>query len=207
MGKYSHLVGTVPKLPQDAPYQQRIEARRLELTNPENPNALDATNPAALARAYANARRRVDEINAQLSDANLTAATIEQLVIACYEAKGTSFVKLDDGSSVGTQVEPYAAVVDRDKNRAWAVASGLGNLLALPWQTVNAQVKALLEAGELELETNEETGALTAPALGVSVYLRDKVVLRQSKKSAPAPFEVYRRTFSGESDGTKIDIS
>lgn len=172
----------MPKLPQDASYQQRIEARRAELMDPANPNALVATNPAALARAYANARRRVDDVTKELSDANLTAATIEQLIIKCYESAGTSFVKLDDGSSVGTQVEPYAAVTDRDKNRAWAIENGLGNMLALPWQTVNAQVKHLLETGELELEADAETGALKAPALGVSVYLRDKVVLRQASK-------------------------
>ena len=184
MGKYTHLVGRVPKLQEDAPYQQRIETRRAELTNPDQPAALDASDPAALARAYAVARRRITDINAQLSDANLTSAAIEQLIIACYESKGTSFVKLDDGSSVGTQVEPYAAVIDRDANRAWAIANGLGNMLVLPWQTVNAQVKSLLEAGELELETDPDTGALTAPALGVGVYLRDKVVLRQPPKKA-----------------------
>lgn len=187
MGKYTHLVGRVPKLPQDAPYQQRVEARRAELTNPEQPLALDATNPAALARAYAEARRKADEAEAVVKDAELTVAAIEQMIIACYESAGTSFVKLDDGASVGTQVEPYAAVVDRDKNREWAIASGLGNMLALPWQTVNAQVKALLEAGELALETDEATGHLVAPALGVSLYLRDKVVLRQPSKKAATP--------------------
>jgi hypothetical protein len=86
-----------------------------------------------------------------------------QLIVDQYENEAVTSLKLEDGGTVRVQVEPHAKVVDRNANREWAMKNNLENLLALPWQTVNALAKEALLQGE-------------DPPDGVEISARPKIV-------------------------------
>jgi hypothetical protein len=149
-GKWAHLVGTLPKLVQEEPSrQEQIEFLKGEIITEcrEEQGGLLPT-AAYLVDKYLSVRGAREDLEQQVKDLELEEAALKQMLEAQYEAEGVSNIKLRDGSSLGMHPEPHAVVVDKDKNREWATKNGLERHLALPWSTVNKELKEALERGE-----------------------------------------------------------
>lgn len=185
MGKYDDL--KLPRLPAEHKeggdaYQERIDLKKA---------AIEAKTPTELAARYRTVRKGQERdpqaIEALLDEAgiylskeeleglvkarNLELAAVEQLLIDAYEAEDLSSLKLADGASVSTQVEPYVVVQDKAALRDWLAASGhkeLLDTLVPTWQTLNALLKERLAEGE-------------EPPPGTSAFLKHKIVLRAGR--------------------------
>jgi hypothetical protein len=120
------------------------------------------------ARAYHELRNIADFIDKQESRLNLLLEAYTALLIDQFEVEGSTSVRLDDGTSVSVQYEPYAQVQDREAFRQWCVKEGLERSMTLPWQTTNALVKDKLLAGQPEPP-------------GIKAFTRPKPVLRRAK--------------------------
>jgi hypothetical protein len=156
MGKYSEVIKGLKPLA--TPRSKRVEKLRTEI---------QIRSAVELARTYAMLRKKKDEVEATLSEVNETLEAISSLLVPAFIDEGvTSLRILETGQSVSVQFEPYAAVIDKDAHRRWAIANGLENSLALPWMTTNALTKERLLNGEPE------------PA-GVQAFVATKLVLRQ----------------------------
>jgi hypothetical protein len=122
---------------------------------------------ARLARVFRDIRIVKDALEEQEKTLNAILEAYKQLLVNQYEAEGTTSIALDDGGTIRVQPEPHARVVDKVANRIWAIENGYENMLALPWQTVNAIAKESALKGE------------EAPA-GVELERRDKVVFSKN---------------------------
>ena len=185
MGKYDKL--TLPPLPADhkeggSEYQARVDLKKLDFAN------LTATQlamkyeenrfgerrqfedyPKEL-QAYLDAIGK-EELEVLLKRKNLAIIALEQLLVDAYQAENLQSLKLDDGDSVSTQVEPYVVVVDKVALREWLKVNGHAELLETlvpAWQTINSMLKdRLLEGME--------------PPPGTEAYLRNKIVFRNGR--------------------------
>lgn len=167
-GKYAEIVKTLPRLPEDADYQQKVNAVKELLLQGEleMPDGMGYPSSGMIAHAYREARDKKDDLEDELKATQLKLTALEQLLDDRYENDGIKSCVLDDGSTVGIQLEPHASVVDRNANRAWAVANGYESQLSLPWQTINAITKQHRLDGQPDPD-------------GVSVFSKTKVVLRR----------------------------
>ena len=86
-----------------------------------------------------------------------------------YDQAGVDSLKLTSGHIIRTQVEPYAAVKDKEAYKKWAIANGFESIMTIPWQSTNSITKDRLQEGEAEPD-------------GVEVYARTKVVLTNPRK-------------------------
>jgi hypothetical protein len=166
-GKYSEVVSRLPHLEEEPNYQAKVNFKKAELiaAHADDP-ATALTSAASLARKYQQFRTLKEDIETELSDLQIALTAVEQLLTERYEVEGVTNMKLEDGSSVGIQFEPYAQVVDRQAARQWAVANGYEDRLMLPWQLMNAVTKEHLLNGEPEPD-------------GVKAHTRAKIVLRR----------------------------
>jgi hypothetical protein len=122
------------------------------------------------AAVYKQAREVKDALEEHLKTANLVLEAYNQLIQDQLEVEGASSVKTADGWSVRAQVEPYATVEDHDKFHKWCRDNGMESKLTLPWATMNALVKELLEAGVAEPD-------------GVKVFTKNKLFLSKPRAS------------------------
>jgi hypothetical protein len=163
MGKYSGVIDRLPRqLGTDPSYQEKVNAVK-EAMRSEPGFKLHASH---LAKSYAKIRLEKEDIEEDLSEVNLRLTAVSQLLTDQYEVESTSTVKLEDGTSVGVQLEPNAQVQDRDALRKWAIESGLERSLQLPWQTTNALTKERLLQGLPEPD-------------GVLAHVRAKIVFKR----------------------------
>lgn len=105
-------------------------------------------------------------LEAMLYEINLRLEAVSQMMCDQFDVEGVSSMKLSSDARVAVQYEPYAKVDDRSKLKAWCEKNGLGDRLALPWQTLNSIVKERLLLGEPEPD-------------GVSATSKPKIVLRR----------------------------
>lgn len=150
MGKYADITPNLPKL--EETFSDRVAAKR---------DALRYQTTVALLREYLDARKRKDNLEAELSLVEEVIQAAGSLIVVRYEEEGITSMRTRT-HAISHQVEPVAKVSDAHALRAWAVDNGFEARMALPWQTVNALTKERLLAGE-------------APPPGVEVYALDKL--------------------------------
>jgi hypothetical protein len=160
VGKWTALMQSMKpeKLPIDGgpKYQERVDAAKVEFAG---------IGPTLLAARYRALRDERDVLERTRSVLDCRIRATEQLIEDSFSANGLELVRLADGSSVATEVEPYGSVEDPDMVRAWAMKHGLSAKLSLPWQTLNSELKEMLL-----------TDGTVPP--GVKLFVRTKVVLR-----------------------------
>jgi hypothetical protein len=169
-GKYAEIIDDLPRLKAENPtYQNKVNDRKKEILEEIG----DALSSSSLALLYRQQRQEKEEIEAQLSLANLDLEAITQLLTDRYEIDEISSVSLDDGDTVRVDLEPYAKIEDAQKLWDWAKANDMERSMQLPWQTVNSMMKEMLLQGMNEPD-------------GVVAYQRPKIVFTRAKKVAAA---------------------
>tara|TARA_R110000824_G_scaffold46873_3_gene134246 strand:+ start:373 stop:843 length:471 start_codon:yes stop_codon:yes gene_type:complete len=143
-------------------YQDKVEAVKLPLIDAQ-------LSPSDIATRVVNLRKQKSEVEASLSEVNLTLEAHIQMLINIYDEAGVENLKLASGHAIRTQVEPNAVVKDKEAYRHWCLSHGYEELMALPWQTTNSLTKDRLQEGEPEPD-------------GVEIFARTKVVLTSPRK-------------------------
>lgn len=144
MGKWDEVLKDVPRLDEhDASKREKINsAKRAIMAETEY-----KANSAFLAHQYVAMRSAKEEIEAELSEAEIQLAAITELMDAQFDADGNTFLRLDNGKAVGVYTEPHAIVEDKEALKEWWHEQGLDNLLQVPWGTMNGLLKQRLENG------------------------------------------------------------
>ena len=157
MGKYTSVLRGLPSYKgEDASQAEKIASKRSEI------GVLTATQAAA---GYRAARDKKDKLSDELDDAQVAVVAYEEVLQETYEAEGVTSLKLADGSTVSTYVEPYSSVKDHEAFREWVMdQDDLPNRMSLPWMTMNSIVKEML----LDCEP---------PPPGVEVFVKHKTRL------------------------------
>ena len=159
MGKYSHIAATLTPRPDASPYQERVNDEKRTITDL-------SLSEADLAKQLITVRAERDKIKDHLASITVRQTAYEQLISDAFEAAGVTSVKLDTGDTVSTQIKPYARIADKSAFRAWCVANGYEDALALPWQTTNQLVADRLVEGLPEPD-------------GIDTYKQTTVILRR----------------------------
>lgn len=123
---------------------------------------------AVFARGYRETRAIKEALQEQLKVIELTLEAYTQLTIDQFEVEGTTSLKMDDGSSVRVQEEPYAGVENKEVFRLWCIENDLGSQLQLWPSTTATLTKERLLAGLPEPD-------------GVKAYLKSKIVFSKGK--------------------------
>jgi hypothetical protein len=192
-GKWDWLRSKFPKLQPESTYQDKVEqilnaiiecpcphtklgrGDSLEVDKHEpgcrGDKPLRKLPTAEVETLYNKVRKGKEDLDAQLSKANLELEALTQLIVERYEDDGVTSKKLKDGTSLGVSVEPYPTVIPEKKDEflAWVKAEGMESLLSLNYQTMAKIVKARLESGQL------------LPP-GIDVFCRNKLTRRGGKK-------------------------
>ncbi len=151
-GKWGHLVGKLKKLSSehDLERQQTMEALKSVIIDEHREAHGIPPTAGFLVEEYMQLRLVKEQKEAELKDVDLQLDSILQMLEKQYEAEGIQFLKLADGSSLGMHVEPHAVVTDQQALKQWAIRTGIGDLVTLPWPTANSQLKLALEKGQPE---------------------------------------------------------
>ena len=166
MGKYSKIIGDLPKAPpgmfgdeEGGKYQDRVDTAK---------GPFQGKTTAELAALVHELRAEKEAAKEIVSEIGVRLAAVEQMIVDSYEAEGITTIKLEGIGSVRTQSEPHAVTRDKEACRIWCLNNGYQNEMVLPWGTINAITKERLLEGEPEPD-------------GVSVYVRTKVVVTREK--------------------------
>lgn len=177
-GKYADVIDKlVVSFGEDPSYQQKIDETKKKILDLENSkplpsevveefvgeivamqtalnelflHAVTERKASKIVRVYEDLRRLKETFSVQEKVTDLLIAAYEQLMVAQYQAEGTTSMTLNSGRAIRYNLEPHAQVTDKIANRLWAVKNNLENSLALPWQTINALTKQALLDGEPE---------------------------------------------------------
>jgi hypothetical protein len=156
---YANVTPNLPRLPTER--DEAVERARLAFRE-----ALGVTNASAVASAYADIRLEKAAVEAVLAEIQTRLDAIETILVDQYEAEGTTFLRLEDGMSVGVNFEPVAKVEDPEAFRLWCLANGYEKRMVLHPSTTQSVVKERLLEGEPEPD-------------GVTSYARPKITLRK----------------------------
>jgi len=162
-GKWHTLRGELPAFTQEPSRQAEVD--KVKSSTPEEGGLL-GFNRLQLCSELHDADIEKKDLEDQLKDINTRREAINQLLLPTMEDTGESKFT----NSYGTfylRDEPYSKVVDKQQYLKWIVEKGLEALLAVPYQSTNAQVKSLLEEGEA-----------TPP--GIEVFLKTTVGRRSA---------------------------
>jgi hypothetical protein len=156
MGKYTSVLRGLPQYAgEDASIKEQVNAKRIEI---------GVLTPGEAAAGYRKARDKKDALEGQVSEINIEVTAYEAILHEVYELAGITSLKLSDGATVGTYVEPYSSVEDAEAYRVWCLEQDLGNRMTLPWATTNSLTKERILEGE-------------PPPPGVKVYVKTKTRL------------------------------
>lgn len=157
MGKFDAVVEKLPPVPREHnEYQDRVDAVKAEL---------QGRKPNELAALVVTVRNEIDDLELSKKALNLRLEALTQLTLDLFDAEGLASIKLEDGSSVSRQLEPYAGVEDKEAFRLWCLSQGLERSMHLWPATVQSMVKERLLNGE-------------ADPPGVKVFVKPKLVVR-----------------------------
>ncbi|CAB4189676.1 hypothetical protein UFOVP1196_7 [uncultured Caudovirales phage] len=147
MGKYDAVIQKLPRsLNTEPAYQLKVNAVK-DAMREEYP-----LQAGALGVLYAELRAEKEYFESHLSDVNLRIKAAEQLLADQCEVEGENSVWVPHGGgyTIRMQVEPYAAVVDKEAFRQWCIAQGLERDMGLLWTKTNSITKELLLEGQPE---------------------------------------------------------
>lgn len=168
MGKWDPVVKNLsPELPADSKFQDKVDVLKKPLVG---------TPASGLAQLYASLRDQKKDLEEKTKELNVKIAAAEQAMWGAFEDEGVSSLKLAEGGSVRIAREPVASVKDKDSLREWAMENGHTRDLTIPWQTLNAIAKSLIEAGEMTTTTDADGTMHIHVMAGVEVGKRTKTV-------------------------------
>lgn len=214
MGKWTNMKGQLPPVPIEAGYGEKIRARQVEFNQPINENGETHVPTMKNFVTFYNAlREEKEQIAEQEKDINLSLEALTNLINDYLQATGSDIWR-GSGFSFSEKVEPYASVVDKaavlehfiplKQLRAAVEDHLLGadedceliyqllnraesqvGILSVPFQTLNAMVKAEAEAGDLLMvesidDNGEEKTIVTSTIPGVNVFLKTGLNRRKS---------------------------
>jgi len=159
-GKWADVTPNLPRLP--SARDEAVELAKLAIQTTDG----FSQSASHLASVYADIRAEKDVVQSVMAEVQVRLDAIEELLIAQYEAEGTTFLRLEDGISVGVNVEPVATVEDPEAFRLWCLANGYERRMTLHPSTIQAVVKERLAEGEPEPP-------------GITSYARPKITLRK----------------------------
>jgi hypothetical protein len=137
MGKWSHLVGKLKDKPVDPSYEQALMARVDELM---------AEEKQTLALNYEDNEQDIADLEKDVKDRKFEQEAILAAMTRKFKDEGLESAVIA-GHRWTPVPDPYASVKDRAAFLEWAEQHMRENL-QLPWQTLNATVKAALEVGD-----------------------------------------------------------
>jgi len=164
MGKYDAILKGLPKFPSElsegwASRQREIDEAKAKITD---------RTPSTLLALYAALRSEVDRLESEKKEMGIQLEAASSLLLGAYEGEGITSLRVAGIGSVRTEPGPYAHITDKPKFHQWCLENGFGLQMQLPWQTMNNVAKERLLA-------NQE------PPEGVTVYLKDKLVLTRDR--------------------------
>jgi hypothetical protein len=180
-GKWSKFKDQFEKLPADATHQDKVDAVKLSLRIADpcgckplvrdsadqcfHGNPYEPLTKIMLCQELADADLLKKELEDKVDEQSILMEALGQILLAHMEDEEDTQIKNAYGTFYIND-EPYASVEDKLTFIKWINDQGLQALLAVPWQSTNAQVKARLEA------------ALEPPP-GVKVYIKTTVRRRK----------------------------
>lgn len=166
MGKYDAVISKLERLPAEyreggAAYQERINQAKTAEAFPDR-------TATGLMIKYAECRKKVDDLEDQLSAANLMVEAAAQLLVEVYEGEGLQSQRIGGVGTVRVEYKPHASVTNKEEFHAWCLENGFGPQMHLMWQTTNSIAKEkILNAEE--------------PPPGVKVFNKPTPVLTREK--------------------------
>jgi hypothetical protein len=185
---YADIIPGLPKLPpEDQSRQDKLD---------EFKTLLPSKDPNHIARVYYKlrcgggpkltpqefgqfmVRLGKEGLTELLSEVNFQLEAYEQLLVASQQAKeegwgkygvGDNALRLEDGTTIRVQQEPYGKVMDKEAFRVWCCQNGYERQLQLWPSSMNSIVKERLKAGE------------NVPD-GTEAFSYDKIVFTAGKK-------------------------
>jgi ABC-type transporter Mla MlaB component len=165
MGKYDAVLDQLKPLPvEDAGWQAQVDAEKRRIQDDWRTNVGVDINSAGMAALYSVARAEKEVIALQLSAANVKIAALEQLLMESQDQGADGWgkygvadnaLRMEDGTTIRVQAEPYGKVVDKEAYRLWCIANGYETQLQLWPSRTNAIIKERLLHGEAEPDGTE----------------------------------------------------
>jgi hypothetical protein len=200
VGKWSSLKGTLPPLPGESPqWMDKVRAEKDEIVRGVTANPL-----TFYTSEYNAARAEKDKLGEREAALNIRIEALQQLILSALEESGSDIWR-GNGYSFSEKPEPYASIQNKlDVNEHFLPLSAIEQavidgdvayarelldrakqnlgIVSIPWQTLNALVKAEAEAGELMLEEREgeETPVVRCSIPGVNVFLKSSINRRKA---------------------------
>jgi len=140
-GKYADIAKRVPRLAPDPtePFQVKVAHEKDTYTDPRT--------ATALAKKYDTLRVEYDRLEADLKTKWVRVAAVEQLMWEAFEREETGQLKLESGASISVNPDLTVINLDPSKQRAWALANGLENLLSINASTFASLIKERVMSG------------------------------------------------------------
>ena len=143
MGKWSHLKSSLPAFENpDSEWMDKVRARSGEI------KAEHGADWKPVVRGYEASRGEKDALDSRIKELNVEIKAYEILILDRMDGEGASSIRTTDGALYYVLDEPRASVEDRAAVRAWFEEHGMAEVLAPPWQTLNAICKDRLERNE-----------------------------------------------------------
>ena len=155
MGKWSHLVGHMTPLPEDATRSDAFIVKR---------SVYQGVVLNELTECYNAVANKKAEVNAQLSELNLELDVLESLILQSLEAQNMDSTVMN-GYTWTRSPEPYPNISDREAVRRWAEVEA-PEMLTVNTNALKALTKARLEDGDV-------------PPPGVTVFLKETISRRR----------------------------
>lgn len=140
MGKWSYLKNKLPPLPDPDPkHADLVEAAKGRLSGRSLNDYLTR---------YVQLRNLKQENEAARAVLQIEIDAVEDYIKEIFEREDVHKMTLETGETISTVPEPHAVTIDPDLMLKWVKEVGLEKSLQLPWQTLNSQLKQLLEHGK-----------------------------------------------------------
>jgi hypothetical protein len=163
-GKYAAFKSLYPKVPFEATAFEKMREVLDAIDGESEMRVRDLTN-TELKDLYVEARRAKDALDVQVSLLETQIAAYTYLFVQRMEEDDVTALPFTDGVQLGSSVEPYPNVKDREALYKWIKDSGQEELLTLNYQTLASITKQRLLEGE------------PIPP-GVEVFMKDKLTAR-----------------------------
>ena len=139
MGKWKALKGLLPAWAPEADYQAKIDAVK---------RAWAENDTKTLSSIFERLRSLKEAIEKKaLARVDLQLEAVTQLLVERAVDLNLTALPMDSGVKYLLIDQPHTSVADRTKVREWFTTNDQAEILSPPWQTLNAIVKAKLEAG------------------------------------------------------------
>ena len=143
MGKWSHLKSSLPAFENlDSEWIEKVQARSCGIKGEHG------ADWKLVVSGYEAARGEKDVLETRIKELNIEIKAHELLILDRMDGEGATSIRTTNGALYYVIDEPRASVEDRAAIRVWFEEHGMAEVLAPPWQTLNAICKDRLERNE-----------------------------------------------------------